>query len=138
MKNYILEVDIPTGTRMRFGVPAEQPTLAMAALIELFSKMDQVVSARLGLMEKVSDEGVGAYSYTLGLQCSRDEEYVTAEVLRVLEGVPTGRWPIAIAPFEFFTSEAIVFYKRGETSPSSNTDSKMKHGWWSRLFSSLT
>lgn len=134
MKNYVLEIDIPTGMRMRFGVPAEQPTLAIAALIELFSRMDNVVSAKLGLMEKVAEEGPGEFSYTVGLECLGNEEHTKGEILRVLQEVPGGRWPIAIVPSSFLTSEAIVFYAR-DKAPSS-LHSKKRRGWLSRLFSS--
>jgi SseB protein C-terminal domain len=134
MKNHAIEVDIPTGTRMRLGVPAELPTIAIAALVELFSGMDNVVRARLGLMEKVSQEGVGAFSYTIGFECLDNKERTEEEVLHVLQQIPMGRWPIAIVPPNLLTAEAIVFYTRSEKKTSSNLNwTKWPH-WLSRLF----
>ena len=42
--------------------------------VELFSGMDNVTCARLGLMEKISVEGVGAFSYAIGLECLENED----------------------------------------------------------------
>jgi len=67
MNNRVLEVSVPAGTRMRIGVPAEQPEHAINALVKLFSETENVLSARLGLMEILLPEGKSDFSYTIGI-----------------------------------------------------------------------
>lgn len=134
MSNQVLDVSVPEGTKIRIGVPAEQPDEAIAALKKLFLTMHNVLGARLGLMEMLYADNTSQFSYTIGIHCESGEENTAQEALRVLRSVPTGRWPISIVPLtaQYFTQEAIVFYERNEAHEVDITE---KRGWLSRLFS---
>jgi hypothetical protein len=93
MGNRVEEANIPAGATIRIGVPAERhhhPTRAARAgtpaqaaidtLITLFSQMENVVSARLGLMEILHPDGNSEFTYTVGIQCSSDEEETLVHV----------------------------------------------------------
>jgi hypothetical protein len=79
-------------------VPAEKPQAAIDALITFFSEMENVVSARLGLMEILHPDGNSEFTYTVGIQCSSDEQDTIRKAVEVLRTVPAGRWPISIFP----------------------------------------
>jgi hypothetical protein len=106
--------NLPAGTSIRIGVPAEQPQKAIAALIKFFSEKDNVLSARLGLMEILRVNAPSEFTYTVGIECASGENDIIKAAIEVLESVPTGRWPISICPAttQFFTTEAIVFFRR--------------------------
>jgi len=125
MSNRVLEVSVPAGTRMRIGVPAEQPEHAINALVKVFSETENVLSARLGLMEILLPEGKSDFSYTIGIEVAYDKENIHRKTLDVLRSVPGGRWPIAVVPVtaQYFTDQAIVFYRR----------QRRQTNWWSRL-----
>lgn len=114
MANRVVEVSFSTETPVRIGVPAEMPEEAVKALIQLFSGIDNVMSARLGMMETLNVDGKSEFCYTIGIECTTDEAAITETALNALRSVPTGRLPIAIVSVtdRFFTSEAIVFYQR--------------------------
>ena len=114
MNNHIVEFTATSETKIRIGVPADQPKEAIEALIRLFSEMKNVSSARLGLMEILQADGNSQFSYTIGVTCSSDEEHVTQKALNVLSSTPTGRWPISVVPAtsQYFTQESIVFFER--------------------------
>lgn len=133
MSNQVIDVSIPEGTRIRIGVPAEQPDEDIAALKKLFLTMHNVLGARLGLMEMLHADNTSRFSYTIGIRCESDDENTAQEALRVLRSVPTGRWPISIVPLtaQYFTQEAVVFYERNE---GHEVDVIEKRRWLSRLF----
>ena len=110
---------------MRIGVPAEQPEHAINALVKLFSETENVLSARLGLMEILLPEGKSDFSYTIGIEVASDKENIHRRTLDVLRSIPGGRWPIAVVPVtaQYFTDQAIVFYRR----------QRRQKNWWSRL-----
>ena len=114
MINRITEGDLPAGTSIRIGVPAEQPQEAIAALIRVFSEKDNVLSARLGLMEILPAGKPSEFTYTIGIDCASGEEDIVMAAVEALKYVPTGRWPISICPAtsQFFTPEAVVFFRR--------------------------
>ncbi len=114
MNNRVEEASIPAGARIRIGVPAERPQAAIDALITLFSGMENVVSARLGLMEILHPDGNSEFTYTVGIQCSAGHDDTIQQVVEVLRSVPAGRWPISIFPptNQYFTKEAILFFGR--------------------------
>ena len=117
--------NLPAGTRIRTGVPAERPEAALAALVNLFSARDDVISGRLGLMEVFDAGGSSEFSYTIGIECSGDVDAILRCAAEALESVPTERWPIDLMPFtrEYFPPEAIVFFGNDKA-----------WGWFSRLF----
>jgi len=106
-------------------VPAERPEEAIAALTKIFSENENVISARLGLMEILRGGASSEFTYTIGIECATDEEDTLKAAITVLGSIPTGRWPISICPVtsRFFTPQAILFFRRSETK-----------GWISRLF----
>ena len=114
MVNRIKRVDLPPGTSIRIGVPGEQPEEAIAALIRVFSEKEDVRSARLGLMEVLAPGKPSEFTYTVGIECASHEEDTVIAAVEALKHVPTGRWPISICPAtsQFFTPEAIVFFRR--------------------------
>jgi hypothetical protein len=126
----IEEANIPAGARIRIGVPSEIPEAAIAALVTLFSEMENVVSARLGLMEILSSDGDSQFTYTIGIECSSDEQETIELAVEVLRSVPAARWPISIFPptSRYFTKGAIVFFGKA-------TEAKRAKGWLARLFS---
>ena len=128
MSNRAVEVSVPAGTRIRIGVPAEQPEHAVNALVMLFSGSEDVLSARLGLMETLLPDGKSDFSYTIGVEVIADQDNIHRKMLDVLRSVPGGRWPISVVPVtaQYFTDQAIVFYRR----------QRKQTPWWSRLFGS--
>jgi hypothetical protein len=116
--NRVEEANIPAGATIRIGVPAERPQAAIDALITFFSEMENVVSARLGLMEILHPDGNSEFTYTVGIQCSSDEQDTIRKAVEVLRTVPAGRWPISIFPptNQYFTKEALVFFGRATES----------------------
>ena len=99
-------------------MPTEKPQAAIDALIKLFAEMENVVSARLGLMEILHPDGNSEFTYTVGIQCSSDDEDTIQQAVEVLRSVPAGRWPISIFPptNQYFTKEAVVFFGRATES----------------------
>lgn len=69
--------------------------------------MENVVSARLVLMEILYPDGNSEFTYTVGIKCSADEEATTQQALEVLQSAPGGRWPISIFPptQQYFTKK---------------------------------
>ena len=128
MSNRVVVVSVPPGTRMRIGVPAEQPEHAINALVKLFSGSENVLSARLGLMEILLPDGKSDFSYTIGVEVIADQDNIHRKMFDVLRSVPGGRWPISVVPVtaQYFTHQAIVFYRR----------QRKQKTWWSRLFGS--
>lgn len=112
--NRIRGGNLPAGTSIRIGAPAEQPQEAITALIKIFSEKDNVLSARLGLMEILRVDAPSEFTYTIGIECASGEEDAISAAIEVLKSVPTGRWPISICPAtnQFFTAEAIIFFRR--------------------------
>ena len=129
MSNRVKEANIPVGARIRIGNPAERPQAAIEKLVALFSGMGNVISARLGMMEILSPNGDSELAYTVGIHCSSDEQETIQQAVEVLQSAPAGRWPISIFPptSQYFTKEAIVFYRRA-------TESTKRKGLLSRLF----
>jgi len=132
MNNRVEEANIPAGATIRIGVPAERPEAAISALIKLFSGIENVMSARLGLMEILHPDGNSEFTYTVGIQCSAGHEDVIQQAVAVLRSVPAGRWPISIFPLtgQYFTKEAILFFARA----SEANEATQARGWVSRLF----
>ena len=114
MIDRITQANLPAGTSIRIGVPAEQPQEAIAALIKLFSEKDNVLFARLGLMEILRADTRSEFTYTIGIECASGEGDIIKAAIEALESVTTGRWPISICPVtsQYFTPEAMVFYRR--------------------------
>jgi hypothetical protein len=112
-------VSLPKDTTTPRGLPAGTPAqAAIDALITLFSEMEKVVSARLGLMEILHLDGNSEFTCTVGIQCSSDEQDTIQQAVEVLRSVPAGRWPISIFPptSQYFTKEAVVFFGRATES----------------------
>jgi hypothetical protein len=126
MTNHIVEFTASEDTKIRIGVPATQPKEAIEALIRLFSEMENVLSARLGLMEILHSEGNSIFTYIIGITCTSKQEVVNQQAIEVLQLAHNGDGPICIVPptEQYFTDEAIVFFKR-ESKPQN---------WFSRLF----
>src|SRR6266851_1282558 len=105
MSNGAKKSSIPAGAKIRTGVPAERPQAALDALIALFSKMDNVVSARLGLIEILYADGNSEFTYAIGIQCSTGEQETIDQAVEVLQSVPAGRWSISVFPptSQYFT-----------------------------------
>ena len=114
MKNSIELSTIPAGSKIRVGAPAERPEGAIDALLKLFAGKENVVSARLGLMEIQYPEGGSEFMYTIGIECSADETSTIQEAIDTISTIREGRWPISIVPpaSQYFSSEAIVFYSQ--------------------------
>ncbi|MDA7419247.1 enhanced serine sensitivity protein SseB C-terminal domain-containing protein [Xenophilus arseniciresistens] len=117
MSNKAIAVSLPSGARIRIGVPAEEPADAISTLRAHFGGRPAVEAAYLGLMEVMPQGSPSFFSYTVGLRCDPSGQAAEDEaVLKVLENVPTGRgrWPISVVPFNntYFTAEAICFYER--------------------------
>lgn len=131
MSNKIIDINIPAGSRVRIGVPAERPDEAIEALIRLFDEYSNVISARLGLMEVEIAAGTSQFTYTIGIDCTRDSDSVVQRALDVLRDAPMARWPISLVPSSdrYFTSEAIVFYRKDLR----NNVMPAKNGWIARL-----
>lgn len=112
MQNRIQPSTIPAGSKIRVGRPAEKPEAAIEALLALFANKESVVSARLGLMEIQYPDGRTEFTYTIGIECSKDESTIIQEAIDALSNVPTGRWPISLLPptAPYFSNEAILFY----------------------------
>jgi hypothetical protein len=129
--NKILEGILSAGTHARIGVPAEQPAEAITALRKLFEDLQEVQEARLGLMEVRPSSGEPFFTYTVGWLVQGNGEDISPKVIHVLQRAPMGRWPIAIFPLkdEYFTKEAIVFFKREERAKSA-----ARSGWLTKLF----
>lgn len=119
MRNNIELASIPAGSTIRVGVPAERPEQAIDALRKLFAEKDNVVSARLGLMEIVYPDGNSVFTYTIGIDCAQDELSTIQQAVATLTTVPEGRWPISVVPStnQYFSADAIVFFKRNRKSP---------------------
>lgn len=128
MVNFIDKGTFPAGTKLRLGVPSEQPEEAINALVKLFSAKKNVELACLGLMEIISPNGESKFTYTIGFQCSFDERKTITDAVEILKHVPTGRWEISIVPLSdtFFSPEAIVFFGK----------KKKKEHWLSKIFRS--
>jgi len=101
-------------TKVRLGVPADQPVEALRALVGLFSKSPEVVSGRLGLMEVLPEGQASYFTYVVGIECDRDAHDVEERAVALLQESPAGRFPISVVPptEQFLTREAIVFYSR--------------------------
>jgi hypothetical protein len=116
MNNTIINYEIPEGSIVSSGVPAERPEAAIAALEAHFQTRPKVAKAFLGLTEIVRPGQEGQFTYTIGIVCDdgRGDLGEEAEAYKVLTRTPMGRWPITIFPKDsnFFTLEAICFYER--------------------------
>ena len=85
MIDRITQANLPAGTSIRIGVPAEQPQEAIAALIKLFSEKDNVFSARLGLMEILRADTPSEFTYTIGIECASGEgDIIKAAIVNAL------------------------------------------------------
>ncbi|MGO4391884.1 enhanced serine sensitivity protein SseB C-terminal domain-containing protein [Variovorax sp. M-6] len=115
MSTCVVETQIPVGSRVRIGVPAEQPEEAIAALREHLKERKEVDAAFLGLMEVAPPDRNSYFTYTIGLRCTsvNREEEETA-VLEVLLRSSIGRWPISLLPLTdtYFTREAICIFEQ--------------------------
>lgn len=131
MPNKIINGELPAGARIRIGVPNDAPEAAISALKIHFASRPSVLTARLGLMEVLSDENPeGFFTYTIGILCSAPE-YIDTEItaaMNTITEVPTGRWSISFFPptETYFTAESIVFYQAKGPSP--------KRGIFAKLF----
>lgn len=114
MTSETVEMGWPEGTRVRVGVPADQPKAAIAALKKLLPGCEAVRSARLGLMEVVRPDGSSLFAYTIGLEAGADFDGARDKVANALRDVPAGRWPISVLPLEgpYFSEQSIEFYRR--------------------------
>ncbi len=126
MSNRIEETTIPAGTTISIGAPAERPQAALDALIKIFSEGQNVISARLGLMEMRYPGGKSEFTYTIGIQCSSDEQTTIRQAAEALQAAPPGRWPISICPptGQYFTKDAIVFF--GSATEAQANDAQLK------------
>lgn len=117
MENRIELSTIPAGSKIRVGAPAEKPQEAIDALLKLFAEKENVLSARLGLMEIQYPEGRSDFMYTIGIECSANETCTIQEAIETISTVPGGRWPISIVPptSPYFSGDAIVFYSQNAT-----------------------
>lgn len=129
--NKVLEGTLTAGTRTNIGVPAEQPTEAITALRKLFEELEEVQEARLGLMEVLPPSGDPFFTYTLGWRMQGNGQDIGSRVVDVLQRAPMGRWPITIFHLseDYFTQEAIVFFKRDELAKGVGL-----LGWMAKLF----
>lgn len=119
MSNRIEEATLPAGTKLRIGTPADRPQEAIEALIPFFSTKQNVVFAGLGLMEVVYPDGKSEVSYTIGIECSSNENGTILQASEILQDIPTGRWPISIVPAksQFFPTDVVPFFgKKPERS----------------------
>jgi hypothetical protein len=57
--------------------------------------MENVVSARLGLTEILYPDGNSEFTYTVGIECSSDEQEAIQQAVEVLRSVP----PSVATPF---------------------------------------
>lgn len=114
MINRIEDGKLPAGTTIRIGVPAERPEQAIDALVNFLAEKDNVVSARLGLMEILHPDGRSEFTYTMGIQCSVAECETVQQAIETLQTVPAGRWPISVVPptSQYFSKDAIVFFRK--------------------------
>jgi len=70
--------------------------------------MENVVSARLGLMEILHPNGNSEFTYTVGIKCSSDEQNTIQQAVEVLRSVPCG----TVADLDFSSNQS-VFHERG-------------------------
>jgi hypothetical protein len=65
-------------------------------------------------MEILRVNAPSEFTYTIGIECESGEDDIVKAAIQALQSVPTGRWPISICPAtsQFFTPEAIVFFRR--------------------------
>jgi SseB protein C-terminal domain len=117
---------------IQVGVPAEEPTEVLAALVSHFKSRPHVRSAALGLVRFLDAPPPLAFSYTIGITCSTDkqreeEDDLAAQVLRSA-GIATSRWPICFLPprTRYFHPDARRFYPVPEVPP--------KRGLIARIF----
>jgi len=117
MTNKIITADIKPGSRIRTGVPNDEPVEALQALCRHLSSRPAVVAARLGLMEVFDEEDTpGFFTYTVGITCESDSQCESEMdmAMKAIVNSPTGRWPISFLPpsSTYFTPESRVFYQR--------------------------
>lgn len=114
MSNRIEVGNLPAGTTIRTGVPAERPQEAIDALTKLFAEKDNVVSARLGLMEIVHADGRSEFTYTIGIQCSAGERDTIQEAIERLQASPivAGRFPSFLLPANTSRKKLSSFFKK--------------------------
>lgn len=122
MSNKIINSELPVGARIRIGVPNDAPEAVVSALNTHFSSRPQVLSARLGLMEVLSDENSeGFFTYTIGILCSAPEHSDTeiTAAMNAITKIPTGRWPISFFPptEAYFTAQSITVYQAEAPTP---------------------
>jgi hypothetical protein len=114
MTSHVVTLEFAKATQVRISGPADRPTEAVGALVELFADCPNVVSARLGLMEVLPEDGDSYFTYVVGIECEGSARSVEQRAAAVLQEVPPGRLPIAFVPptARFFTRDAVVFYSR--------------------------
>jgi hypothetical protein len=117
---------------VQVGLPAEEPTEALAALTNHFKSRPHVRSAALGLIRFLDAPPPLAFSYTIGITCSTDkqreeEDELAAQALKAA-GVSTSRWPICFLPprTRYFHPDARRFYPAPDDQP--------KRGLFARIF----
>jgi len=114
MTSHVVTLEFAKATQVRLGVPEDRPTAALGALVGLFADTPEVVSARLGLMEVLPEDGPSYFTYAIGIECEGSPRGVEQRALAVLQELPPGRLPITLVPptARFFKREAVVFYTR--------------------------
>lgn len=115
MPSHVIEVEIPVGSKVRIGVPAQQPEQAIAALQTHFRAREAVEAAYLGMMEVSPPNGAPYFTFSVGIRC--EASGLAAEeraALDVLVNVPLEQLPISVLPLTdaYFTHEAFRFYER--------------------------
>jgi hypothetical protein len=115
MPNHFIDFDIPVGSKLRIGVPAEQPEQSISALQAHFLVRKAVEAAYLGMIQVSPPHKEPYFTFSVGIHCDAAafaEEQSAA--LDVLFKIPAEQLPVSVLPFTeaYFTQEAIRFYER--------------------------
>jgi SseB protein C-terminal domain len=112
----VFELLADKAIRVQVGLPAEEPTEALALLIEHFKGRPQVRSAVIGLMRFLEPNSPVDFTYTIGLTCATDQQREAEEgfALAALQAanINSVRWPISFLPprTRYFSPQASTFY----------------------------
>ena len=115
MFNYLAEVDIPIGSKLRIGVPAEQPENSIRVLQSHFLSRQAVKAAYFGMIQVSPPNSEIYFTFSVGILCEeKDFQEEQRSALETLVKVPSEQLPVTVLPFseEYFTDESILFYER--------------------------
>lgn len=105
---------------IQVGIPAEEPSEALAVLCLHFITRSEVRAAVIGLIRFLNANEPFPFSYATGITCSTDkqreiEEGLAATALQTAN-IQSSRWPIAFLPprTHYFTPQARTFYPVNE------------------------